>query len=95
MRTLLGIAIAAAGLTLLAAAPANAGPIPVSPKPAVTDTTAGVQQVHWRHRGWGHHRYYRSYGYYPRYRSYGYYGGGFPGFGIYIGPRHRWGHHRW
>lgn len=98
MRTLLATAIAAAGFALMASAPVNATPLPVTPKAAITHGTDGVEQVHWRRhhrRHWGGGGYYPGYyGYgYPRYRSYGYYGGGFPGFSLYIGPRHRWG--RW
>lgn len=101
MRTLLGTLAAVAGFGFLIAAPASAASIPVTPKSAIAELGTSVEQVHRRHRH--HHRHYRSYGFYqpyyqpyyrPRYRSYGYYGGGFPGFNLYIGPRHRFGHHR-
>lgn len=100
MRTLLATVTAAIGLGLMAAQPAQATPLPVVPMAAITHNTDGVEQVHWRrhhrhhHRHWGYSPRYYGYGYgYPRYRSYGYYGGGYPGFSLYIGPRHRW--HRW
>lgn len=98
MRTLITSLTTAIGLMLLAAAPANAGTIPVTPKAnLVTAGSSAIDQVHWRHHRRHHYAYYpryRTYDYYtyPRYRSYGYYVA--PGFSLYIGPRHRWGHRR-
>ena len=97
MRTLVTSLTIAAGLVLLAALPASAGTIPVTPKAHLTLAANGtLDQVHWRHHRrhyayYPRYRYYDDYYSYPRYRSYGFYGGGFPGFGLYIGPRH---HHR-
>ncbi len=104
MRTLIASLTTAIGLALLTAVAANAGMIPAMPKNDLPKTdwalpgNGAVEQVHWRHhrRNYAYYpryRYYDDYSYsYPRYRSYGYYGA--PGFSLYIGPRHGWGHHR-
>jgi hypothetical protein len=101
-KMLLLCVVASAAAVVGAATPVASAPLNALPRVDAVERQSDVQKVYrrcWRHRGhwhcrrygW-HRRPYYNYGGYPLYRRHHYgprFGVWGPGFGLYIGPRHR------